>query len=657
MVRPTNEQKQINEEAEEQAKLHLKKFKEMFNIDTLNDKYSEDLKEYINNNPLLKRIDKLKIEDFGICKRDIKINITKTFHRSINYIKNNIFRSNKGTFYVLSQNSESDIMPIEYDSATFNSTYLNLFDPILRDFVLKVYTDVYYVTCDIKEAKIFTKDISGEKINYINLFNGFPFDGEKFDENIYNSRIDDINYFLNHIKEVLCSNNESYYNEVCNWFYALIGGKRKMHTALYLIGNQGTGKGLFCELLIALVGENNCCRISDAKKFFSEFNGFMAGKLIVYIDDMSLTESEYKMYYEKMKTSITSDYCTYRFLYKDAIDLKNLSSFIQTFNRNVLMMSREEGNDRRHIILDILSKLKGDYHFTKLLKLKEDKEFLKCFYWHCVNNYDENYNEHLSIKKLEFSNTKKNILIKSTPQLIKFLKNFISRTDIITDENHIDKDGNFRIKPKDLYECYKGWFKDEGIKQDKIMESTHFKHSIRNYAISLVTSKFNGKEKTTWFVINIDNFKHYLKENNYIDDFDNFDDVITDEYRLKQIQEERKRLDEEEKILFNKILGSKLNSKSDIKSSNKYTINLRKTNFKPQISKQTINTDDINIEVEEESEKQIKQVKEENDDDLIKVKCKTKARNNKPSVEVELYESKKLNKQYQDVNKFIVDFF
>ncbi len=445
---------------------------------------------------LLKKID-AKEEDY-----------TKYFPKSIQYVKDNILHSNDGHYYVISYNEEGVLYPREYEKTIFNDVYAKYFKSIIQKW-FGIYHKIVHIVVDHLKPQRYTDNHH----NYLNLFNGYPYDTFPRDEKIINFQTENINTFWKHVHEVLCYGNTQIFEEVKSWLYALIGGKRKMKTALYFKGVKGAGKSILLHLVSACLGIMNSINIRDGKQIIGEFNGHMAGKLFVSLDDVPLTYEQFAQLYGYLKVPITEPYDTYRDLFKKAIKLKNITSFIICSNHPILKLEASTGEERRYVIADVDPNLRSEDYFTTLWNIVESQDFQKAFYWHCQDNYDPSYNEQVSVKKLPKTETAMDAIQSSMTPIMEFIKT-------MTEDEIFDNP----MKPKDIYNGYTLWYTHQpqyDVKRckkygDFCKEMTSFPF------ITIKDERHNGGEKTNWLKFDKEGCIIEFKKRGF---FSKFDDI------------------------------------------------------------------------------------------------------------------------------------
>jgi hypothetical protein len=369
----------------------------------------------------------------------------KCYPETIKYLNDNIFMSDKGVYYMNSISDDGLIMPKEMTKEQLTN-YKNKFPDDIRVYFEKYNLDTYHVVVNQNKPKIY--EVNG--IKYLNLFQGYKFDGVKRNDKVCKDNTDKVKFIWDHIKNIWCNKDDIYFKEIKNWICTLIAGKRKLKTAIYLKGKMGIGKGKIVDLLSWIIGSLNCLTLTTEHAFTGQFNGQLAAKTFVNLNEIINDHSDFVSLYNRLKPWITDDVMVFRDLYSKPIQLQNLCSFILTGNHDMFKLENNTGDDRRFIILQSCDTVQIDEYNTKLHNYCiEDDRVKEAFYWDCVDNYDSNYNEQITIKKLPLTDTKKQMIQKTLSIVTRYLKDRL-------------EDGDFfcqRYKKKELYEDYCTWKK------------------------------------------------------------------------------------------------------------------------------------------------------------------------------------------------------
>lgn len=277
-------------------------------------------------------------------------------------------------------------------------------------------TDDYLLTFDVSKPRVYEE----KGIRYINMFKGFKYGEMKVPE-ITESNQEKINIIWNHIREVICSNDETAYQYMRKWISHFING-RKMKTALYLKGVQGAGKSTLPKFLMNVIGERNVFFTQSNNCLINRFNAELQGIVLLFLDELRCANtSEWKIMNSTLNVLTTEDYVSIEAKGKDPINIKNHISIIITSNDSPVQMNK---NDRRYLMTDISNKRMGDVeYFNKLYNCLDDSEVQKAFYWECKRIANESpFNEQSELKNVE-TEAKSEVLIKNLHPLYQYVKN------------------------------------------------------------------------------------------------------------------------------------------------------------------------------------------------------------------------------------------
>ena len=93
--------------------------------------------------------------------------------------------------------------------------------------------------------------------------------------------------FLNHIREVIANNNEEVYKYSLVWIASILQSPNfKAGTALVILGNQGSGKNVFtnviCKLMARYANEN----ITSIESIVGKFNAVLENKKLLVLNEL-----------------------------------------------------------------------------------------------------------------------------------------------------------------------------------------------------------------------------------------------------------------------------------------------------------------------------------------------------------------------------------
>lgn len=213
-----------------------------------------------------------------------------------------------------------------------------------------------------------------------------------------------------HIRDVICSENEDAYDYVKKWICHFVSG-RKMKTALYLKGSQGCGKSTLPTFLMNVIGCENAYKTQSNSCLSNRFNAELQGIILLVLEELKCSStSEWTLMNSSLNMITTENMISIEEKGKTPINIKNHISVIITSNDSPIKMDR---NDRRYMMTDIsTSKMDNVAYFNKLYKILENKDIQCAFYHYCLDFASKNeYAELSELKKID-TNAKAEIIIK-----------------------------------------------------------------------------------------------------------------------------------------------------------------------------------------------------------------------------------------------------
>jgi len=497
---------------------------------------------------------------------DRKENYEIYYPDSVKYLTQNVFLSQQGAYYVNSVNTDGAIIPTEMPDKSF-SKFLAKFPLDMKTYFIKHYAKVYSLCVSPSDPKIFKKG----DVDYLNLFQGYKFDGLKRNQLICDGKQTEVRFIWEHIRKMWCNSNQLMFEEVQRWISALIAGRRKMRTAIYLKGQMGIGKGKIVDFLANIIGNLNSLILNTEHAFTGQFNGQLAGKTFVNLNEIvSGSRDDWISLYNRLKPWITDDYMTFRDLYTKPVVLKNLCSFIMTGNHDMFKLESSTGSDRRFIILDSCDTLENTAYYVKLDEFTANDKVQEAFYWNCVDNYDPKYNEQQTIKTLPITETKQNMILKTLSTITQYLKSRLEEEDFF----------NTPYKKTTLHEDYRSWQRAHPTRSKPFDLHEFCNELTKEYkdVIQLKQVRIPNEEGIKvpikdCFVIDGKKLYETMKKKGYISKFDDICDSyksdseniqqnlynqnlkITDMIEYWQLEQQKIEIEQKQKILEMKMLG------------------------------------------------------------------------------------------------------
>jgi hypothetical protein len=254
---------------------------------------------------------------------------------------------------------------------------------------------------------------------------------------------------LNHIKVVICNNDEYTYNWVLKYLSAILKGI-KTNVMIMIRGMEGCGKNVLLNAIAyGLIGADYAIATSSPEKqFFGNFNSLLQNRIFSIINE---GQHGLRSCMDNIKDLITEDRINIEKKGVDAISLQNYNNFIgDTNNWNILNISP---NDRRFVFLNCNNEYVGDEnYFTPLVNDLKDDVVLSAFYHYLIDEIDCPHDFDFQKTRPKTSLYKKLQRV-NLPNPIKYLLSIKDNLEYIKYRGEIYA----KIKCNHLYDKYKDW--------------------------------------------------------------------------------------------------------------------------------------------------------------------------------------------------------
>jgi hypothetical protein len=296
----------------------------------------------------------------------------------LDVVKNNIVRIKNGPDIFIRMNSGDEYKPsvarkmikdicyYEFQDQKGNIKKIDAFSELLevRD------DDPNWPVC-VHEID-FTKPYGlNSKNRTFNIFKGFDMKPENTGA--------DTSVLWNHLK-FLFSNVEPDNQEwAIDWIAQMLQEpNKKMGTALVLISQEGTGKGLFFDYLMGrILGRDYVINTSN-DPFDKNFNGNLKYRILLNLNEGGWDHK--KDTKGQLKNFITDPTFRYEEKFREAEMLLNPTRIVMTTNEDWAVSVRND--DRRYFVVEIPTDHIGDEnYFLNLVKAIEDDDICKQFYY------------------------------------------------------------------------------------------------------------------------------------------------------------------------------------------------------------------------------------------------------------------------------------
>jgi hypothetical protein len=367
------------------------------------------------------------------------------------------------------------------------------------------------------------------KDNEINMFGGFMHEKKSFEA--YPDTVKEaVQFMLNFIKEVICSDQEDQFDYMMKWLANMANGN-KNDSVLYLKGEEGIGKSTLTDFIVEWVLGKLCYGKGTSTCLLTPNNMSIRGKLVVVFEELpTFSDKEWEGVSSVLKDMTTGTMYMYADKYIPASLCENISNFIIITNVNAIKHS--EG--RRYFILDLNTKRKSDFkYFAKLKNMCYNKEVGGAFYNYLLNI------DLTGFYAQEFPHTKAKALAKviSISLPYQFLK----------EEYVLKRRGFEKIKRKSLYEQYSSYLL-ENHRRIGTSEKANFYSKLES--INIKARKSNGEE--IYDAFSAETLFKIAEKNNWIHESDDFEKPVNskDEISLNiemidELKERNKFLEED----------------------------------------------------------------------------------------------------------------
>lgn len=183
---------------------------------------------------------------------------------------------------------------------------------------------------------------------YLNTWRGFPVDHHG-DKTLSELR-EQFPYFLNHLYEFVCQENEQHFKYLLDWLSHLVQCPEDVPgVALVLRGEKGSGKTILAYYIKAMLGHRYSTIVTNSKHVFGKFNAVLRNKLFVCLDDIHWSG----MHDEEsiLKNMITGEELT---LERKFADVEEVRSYMRVMIATNSAWAAPVGRmDRRFFVLDL----------------------------------------------------------------------------------------------------------------------------------------------------------------------------------------------------------------------------------------------------------------------------------------------------------------
>ena len=355
------------------------------------------------------------------------------------------------------------------------------------------------------ESVTFTDEDTSNTLKY-NLFKGFNYTP------IYHEDVD-IQIFFNCILEVICNNDEFFYNIVLAFIAQIIQDPmNKLGTSLIIYGEKRIGKGSFIKLLGELIGSNHYFQTSQADKVFGRFNIQLLRSVLVYLNEAFWSGD--KSMEGRIKSLISDDEMSYEIKGGAVFGDKNVTRLILDSNEKYIVPATyDEG---RYICLSASSSRKGDLDFLgKVNNLRHNQKAMEKIMYFFMNFDYKPYEKHLR------EAPKSELFIEQVMQNFTKIQEWwyrnLSEGDIYNSDYIKDADG-IKISNEELWNSFKLYHKGKTTYDKQASFYSDFKNLTKGCILNNNIKVNNGKNGK--LIANLKICKDKFKESTMVSSFD-----------------------------------------------------------------------------------------------------------------------------------------
>ena len=329
-------------------------------------------------------------------------------------------------YMLKSYDAINEIPKVSYTSEKIAHPILNkiIIGQIFRDNKMKKYTlwDLFIehqLKFTVKGLKFYSQD--NQVFSY---FRGYDY--KILDE--VNEEL--IQPFLKHIHDVIANNNDEVYKYILIWIASILQKPAfKTETALVILGSQGTGKGIFtnviCKLMARYANEN----VTNIESVVGRFNAILENKKLLILNELQSIDVNKYLNSDALKSVITDKKININQKNEPERLCENVANFIMVSNNNVPI--KIETTDRRYMVTKTSDTHKADYEYFDNLCDSFDETFYENLFTFFMKLDIRNYN----LRKIPNTEAKEIIKEASMTSYELFVREYYDQIKNITGPN------------------------------------------------------------------------------------------------------------------------------------------------------------------------------------------------------------------------------
>ena len=186
----------------------------------------------------------------------------------------------------------------------------------------------------------------------------------------------DSTFITDFLKKIICDNDLNCYAYLIKYLAHMIQRpEEKPGIMIVLLGRQGTGKGMFFNLLRS-IWPRTTLQVSDVDSVIGRFNAVLERNFVIQMDEALFNGDKKSM--ERLKSFITEPKCEIEQKFQPSHTIDSYHRFFAASNND--HFAQVDQDDRRFIFLRVSSSMQGDQnYFNQFAKLLKNEDAIASF--------------------------------------------------------------------------------------------------------------------------------------------------------------------------------------------------------------------------------------------------------------------------------------
>ena len=263
--------------------------------------------------------------------------------------------------------------------------------------------------------------------------------------------------FKDHIRDVICSKNQEYFNYVWSWLAHLVQKPNELSPVLVLMGEQGTGKNTFVDPIGEIFGMHYL-PLDNINQFLGNFNFHLKNAVLIHGNEAVWGGNKQAL--GKLKAMVTEKDCVIEGKGKDQIRMRNFKHLILSSNEDWPV--HLERDARRFLVLNISNIHKDDRPYFVDIRKELANGGLQAILYDLLNENISDFNPWLLPQNAEAFAVK--MMSASSPEKYIYEALFQGTFDIGNETPSLP--WNNTILCSSVYSDYSIWCQRQGLKAE-----------------------------------------------------------------------------------------------------------------------------------------------------------------------------------------------